>query len=411
MEYDSIWLNAKIACCNNGYDLIEEAALAVKADEIAWISSVHDLPGPPESLAKSIHDVRNHCITPGLIDCHTHVIYAGNRAHEFELRLKGATYQAIAQQGGGINATVRATRAASEEELLDQSLKRVQNLIANGTTTIEIKSGYGLDLATEVKMLRVAKQIGTLLPITIYPTFLGAHTVPSEYVGRADQYIDLVCNEMIPIIAEEKLAHAVDVFCEKIAFNLSQTERVFKTAQQYGLKIKCHAEQLSAMGAAQLASAYHALSVDHLEFLSPNAVPDLVPKSTTAVLLPGAYYFLREKQLPPIDALRQHRVPMAVATDCNPGTSPVVSQLLAMNLACTQFRLTPEEVLLGSTHVAAKALGCEALRGSISVGKKADFAVWRINQPAELAYYLGLNPLSQLIKNGKFIDQINLINV
>jgi imidazolonepropionase len=316
------------------------------------------------------------------------------------MRLQGATYESIAKAGGGIQSTVAATRAASEENLLQQSLVRARVLLSSGVTTLEIKSGYGLDLATELKILRVAKQIGDCLPVTVVPTFLGAHALPVEYQHQADKYIDLVCNEMLPAIAQAGLAQAVDVFCEKIGFTLAQTERVFQAAAQLGLGIKCHAEQLSDMGGAGLAARYHAWSVDHLEFLSESSIAALAKAGTVAVLLPGAFYFLRETQLPPIDLLRQYQVPMAIATDCNPGTSPVTSLLLMLNMACTLFKLTPEEALLGVTQHAAKALGLAKTHGSLTVGKVADFAIWDVQHPAELAYQIGLNPLVNVVKAG-----------
>lgn len=403
MQYDAIWINALIATCEAGYGLIENAALAVKNGQIAWIGKMGEL-SSINIAADEIHDVRGCCITPGLIDCHTHLVYAGNRAHEFELRLQGATYAEIALQGGGIQATVAATRSASQEDLLKQSLVRARALLASGVTSLEIKSGYGLDWPTELKLLRVAKQIEEILPITISKTFLGAHAVPVEYHGRSDEYIDLICNEMIPVVAEEKLAEAVDVFCEKIAFNLAQTERIFKTAQAYGLAVKCHAEQLSDSGAAALAAKYHAWSVDHLEHISRSSVKAIAESGTVAVLLPGAFYFLRETTLPPIQLLREYQVPIAIATDCNPGTSPIASLLLILNMACTLFRLTPEEALLGVTHNAARALGLSSTHGTLSKGKIADFAVWNVSHPVDLAYYMGTNPLEQLIKAGKNID-------
>lgn len=399
-RWDDVWINCLLASCeNNGlpYGLIENAAIAVQDGKIAWLGPMANL---PENSAH-VHDAAGQCITPGLIDCHTHLVYAGNRYHEFEMRLKGATYEEIARAGGGIRSTVKATRAASEEELLQQSLKRARALIAEGVTTLEIKSGYGLDLATELKILRVAKKIGEILPVTVSVTFLGAHTIPEEFREKADEYIDLVCHEMIPAVAREKSANAVDVFCEKIAFNLEQTKRVFEAAKKYGLGIKCHAEQLSDSGSAALAAQYHALSVDHLEFLSEKSIEAMANAGTVAVLLPGAFYFLREKQKPPIELLRKHRIPMAISTDCNPGTSPISSLLLILNMACTLFGMTPEEALLGVTHHAAKALGLEKTHGTLAAGKTADFVVWDIAHPAELAYQIGLNPCSEIVRAGK----------
>ncbi|OGT64033.1 MAG: imidazolonepropionase [Gammaproteobacteria bacterium RIFCSPHIGHO2_12_FULL_45_9] len=399
-QWDSIWINALLASCENSDCLMAGAALAVKDGKIAWLGAMHDLRGTPQVLADQVFDVAGRTVTPGLIDCHTHLVYAGNRAGEFEARLRGVSYAEIARQGGGIQATVKATRAASEEALLQQSLVRAKALMASGVTTLEIKSGYGLDVETEIKMLRVAKRMETLLPISIRKTFLGAHTVPMAYAGRADAYVDYVCDEMMPCIAMEGLADAVDVFCESIAFNLAQTERIFQAAQKNGLAIKCHAEQLSDSGGAALAAAYGALSADHLEYVSEKGIMDMAGAGTVAVLLPGAFYFLRETQLPPMALLRQHQVPIAIASDCNPGTSPVLSMLLILNMACTLFRMQPMEALLGATKNAAAALGLEHKVGTLAVGKQADFAVWEVAHPCELAYYLGGNPLHQLIKDG-----------
>lgn len=400
-QWDTLWFNTLLATCEGGYGLIEQGAIAVKDGKIAWLGKERDLPGKPEGLASTVYDVQGACITPGLVDCHTHLVYAGNRANEFEQRLRGVTYEEIAKKGGGIQSTVSATRAASEDDLFDQSLERASALLASGVTTVEIKTGYGLDWPTELKMLRVAKRIQSSLPMTVKTTFLGAHTIPSEFRGKTDAYLDLVCDEMIPNVAKEKLADAVDVFCEKIAFNLEQTERVFAIAKKYGLAVKCHAEQLSDSGSAALAAKYQALSVDHLEHVSHDGVKAIAQSGTVAVLLPGAFYFIHETKSPPIHLLRQHGVPMAIATDCNPGTSPIQSLLLIMNMACTLFRLTPEEALLGVTANAAKALGLEQKHGTLTVGKTADFAVWNIKHPAELAYYMGWNPLQQLVRSGK----------
>lgn len=402
-RWDAIWVNSAIATLDQGYGLIERGAIAVKAGKIVWVGSMEELPGIPEQLASQVFSYAGHCITPGLIDCHTHLVYAGNRSHEFTLRLQGATYEEIARAGGGIRSTVQATRAASEEALFAQSFKRAEALISSGVTTLEIKSGYGLDLATELKMLRVAKRIEKTLPVTVIKTFLGAHTVPEEYQGRADEYVEFMCHEVLPRVAEERLAEIVDVFCETIGFNLKQTERMFQTAQEYGLKIKCHAEQLTDSGGATLAAQYAALSVDHLEFLSEAGVRALANTQTVAVLLPGAFYFLREKKLPPVDLLREFGVPMAIATDCNPGTSPVTSLLLMLNMSCTLFHLTPEEALMGVTCHAAQALGIDQTVGSLEVGKNADFVVWDIQHPVELVYNIGLNPVRQRVRHGKFL--------
>lgn len=397
-RWDDVWFNANIATMeeNTPYGLRTNAILAVKGGKIAWIGQPEELNDSLGNLAERAHDVQGKCITPGLIDCHTHLVYAGNRYHEFELRLKGASYEQIAKAGGGIRSTVAATRAASEDELFEQSLQRAKALLSGGVTLIEIKSGYGLDLVTELKILRVAKRLQSVLPLNVSLTFLGAHALPAEYQGKADAYIDLVCQEMIPAVVQESLADAVDVFCETIGFSLDQTRRVFETAKKYGLGIKCHAEQLSDSGSAALAAEYQAWSVDHLEFLSEAGVKAIAKSGTVAVLLPGAFYFLREKKLPPIDLLREHQVPMAIATDCNPGTSPVTSLLLMLNMACILFHLTPEEALAGVTRHAAKALGRAHDRGQLKVGYQADFIIWNVSHPAELAYNIGLNPCLEI---------------
>lgn len=391
-QWDSLWINALV----DG----KSQSVAVKDGNIAWIG---DTPQQVEDKAEQIINVNQQLLTPGLIDCHTHLVFAGNRANEFAMRLHGATYEEIAKQGGGIQSTVTATRAASEDELFEQSLPRAKALQQSGVTTLEIKSGYGLDWQTETKMLRVAKRIEENLPLTVKRTFLGAHTVPTEYKGQAQAYVDLICEDMIPRIASEKLADSVDVFCENIAFSISQTEQIFQAAQKYQLALKCHGEQLTCSDSAVLAAQYKAHSVDHLEYVSEAGIEALAAAGTVAVLLPGAYYFLREKQSPPIAALRAKGVKMAIASDCNPGTSPVTSLLITMNMACTLFRLTPEEVMLAVTEHAAQALGMSATHGSLAVGKAADFAIWYAKSPVELCYYLGNQPLSQLVKAGKVV--------
>jgi imidazolonepropionase len=405
-QWDSLWVNAQLVTLEGDvpYGFKSHAALAVKEGKIAWIGDMNELPGEADHLAHEVVDAKNKCITPGLVDCHTHLVFGGNRAREFEMRLQGVSYEEIARAGGGIRSTVAATRAASEDELFLQSIQRARALLAGGVTTIEIKSGYGLDLETELKILRVAKRIQENLPITVVSTFLGAHALPAEFQNRADDYIDHVCNDMIPAVSREKLASAVDVFCETIGFTLAQTERVFAAAKKAGLDVKCHAEQLSDMGGAELAAKYQALSADHLEFLSEQGVEALAKSGTVAVLLPGAFYFLREKKFPPIELLRDKNVPMAIATDCNPGTSPVTSLLLMVNMACTLFRLTPEEALLGVTRHAAQALGLSKTHGSLTIGKIADFVLWNVSHPVELAYYVGWNRCFKVVKNGKGID-------
>jgi imidazolonepropionase len=403
-RWNAIWINASIATMSKSnipYGMLERGAIAIKDGKIAWVGTMDSLHDKPNNLAEIVYNASGSCITPGLIDCHTHLVYAGNRYHEFVMRLEGASYAEIAKTGGGIRSTVTATRASSEEDLLQQSLIRARALLNEGVTTIEIKSGYGLDLATELKILRVAKRIESILPVTVKKTFLGAHALPPEFQGKADSYIDLVCNEMLPVVAKENLADAVDVFCETIGFTLEQTERVFIAAKKLGLRVKCHAEQLSNSSSATLAAKYQALSVDHLEFISEEGVEAIAKSGTVAVLLPGAFYFLRETQPPPISLLRKHNVPIAIATDCNPGTSPVTSLLLMLNMACTLFKLTPEEALLGITRNAATALGLQNSHGTLEVGKTADFVLWNINHPAELAYHLGLNRCIKIIKEGK----------
>ncbi|MCW8832942.1 MAG: imidazolonepropionase [Colwellia sp.] len=402
-EWQTLWLNVNLATMVNGgenYGEIRDAALAISEGKIAWLGKKSDLPAYDKKVVKVI-DGQGKWLTPGLIDCHTHLVYGGNRANEFEMRLQGKSYQEIAEAGGGIVSTVKATREATEAELLVSALARLTTLHQQGVTTVEIKSGYGLDLDNEVKMLNVAGMLAKTLPMTIKRTFLGAHALPIEYKDQPDDYISLVCDEMIPVIAEQKLADTVDVFCENIGFNLQQTERVFTAAKQYGLAIKVHAEQLSDLGGTELAAKFQALSSDHVEFLSESGIKAMSAANMTAVLLPGAFYFLRETQLPPIELLRKHGVPMAIATDANPGSSPICSIQLMLNMACTLFRLTPSEALAGVTCNAAKALGLSNFKGQLAVGFDADIAVWNISQPAELCYQFGVNPLRALIQKGK----------
>ncbi|MBI1733300.1 MAG: imidazolonepropionase [Gammaproteobacteria bacterium] len=398
--WDSLWRNVQLATMagSSGYGEIRDGAIAVRDGKIAWLGAEDELPAGHDAAVT--HDGGGAWITPGLIDCHTHIIHAGDRSEEFALRLNGMSYQDIAARGGGILSTVRATRAASEQELHRESLPRVRALLAEGVTTLEIKSGYGLDLETEAKMLRVARRIGRELPVTVRTTFLGAHALPPEYAGRADAYIAEICRRTLPVLAEQGLVDAVDAFCETIGFSPAQTERVFETAQRLGLPVKLHAEQLSDQGGAALAARYHGLSADHLEHLSPAGITAMAQRGTVAVLLPGAFYFLRETKLPPVTALREAGVPLAVATDCNPGTSPLTSILLAMNMACTLFRLTPQEALTGITLNAARALDLHSEIGSLEVGKRADFVLWEIERPADLAYRLGLNPCRAVVRGG-----------
>ena len=393
--WDVLFTNVHLATMAEGYGEIRDAAIAVKDGRIAWL-------GPKAEAAQdaaTVHDGDGCWLTPGLIDCHTHIVHAGNRSDEFEARLNGATYEDIARAGGGIMSTVRATRAASEEELLRQSLPRVRSLMAEGVTTIEIKSGYGLTLESEAHMLRAARRIGREFPVNVATTFLGAHALPPEFAGRADDYITEVC-AMIAPLAAEGLVDAVDAFCERIGFSHEQTERVFQAARTHGLPVKLHAEQLSDQRGAELTARYNGLSADHLEHLSETGVAAMAAAGTVAVLLPGAYYFLRDTTPPPVAALRAAGVAMAVATDCNPGTSPMTSLLLAMNMACTLWRLTPLEALAGCTRHAARALGMQREVGTLEVGKRADFALWRIARPADLSYAIGLNPCEGVVHGG-----------
>jgi imidazolonepropionase len=399
MRFDRIWLNARLATLAPGREGLathEPGAVATVAGRIVFAGSMAELPSGWDAAERIPLDGR--WITPGLIDCHTHLVHAGNRAHEFELRLKGATYEDIAKQGGGILSTVRATRAASEDELVAQSLPRLDRLVAEGVTTVEIKSGYGLDLDTEARMLRAARRLGGERAVDVVTSFLGAHALPPEAEDK-DRYIDRVC-AMIPVLAQERLVDAVDAFCEGIAFSPAQTARVFAAARAAGLLVKLHADQLSNLHGARLAAEHGALSADHLEYTDEDGVASMAKAGTVAVLLPGAFYVLREKQVPPIEALRRHGVPIALASDCNPGTSPVTSLLLIMNMAATLFRLTVEEAIAGVTREAARALGRLAEIGTLEAGKRCDLAIWNIERPAELVYRLGFNPLYARVRNG-----------
>lgn len=391
-QWDALWINAAIATMRPSlgpYGMLSPGAIAIKNGKIAWLGTMSELSSAPDTLATVVHDVKGRCITPGLIDCHTHLVYAGNRYTEFEMRMQGKSYTEIAQAGGGIRSTVKATRDVSEDELFDLSLMRAKALCDQGVTVVEIKSGYGLNLETELKMLRVARRIGQVLPLTVKTTFLGAHALPEDYRDRADEYITLVCEEVLPAGHAEGLIDAVDVFCETIGFSLAQTERVFQAAKKYHLPIKCHSEQLSDSESGLLAAQYHALSVDHVEFISEKSIKALAQSGTVAVLLPGAFYYLREQTKPPVALFRQYGVPMAIATDCNPGTSPTTSLVLMLNMACVVFGMTPEEALLGVTRHAAKALGLSDTHGTLEVGKSAEFVIWDAKHPAELAYYMG----------------------
>jgi imidazolonepropionase len=380
------------------YGAIPDAAIAIANGRIAWIGPAGEC---PPTAARETRRLGGAWVTPGLIDCHTHLVFAGHRAHEWEMRAKGATYEEIARAGGGILSTVRATRAASEDALAMSAAHRARAMARQGVTTIEIKSGYGLEWDCERKMLRAAARAGEVAQVRIARSFLGAHALPPEFAGKRGAYLDLVCETMIPALAREKLADAVDAFCETIAFTPAETERVFAAARAHGLAVKLHAEQLSDQGGAALAAKYHALSADHLEHLSDTGIAALAASGTVAVVLPCAFYFLRETKKPPIAALRAAGVPIAVATDCNPGTSPTVSPLLALNMACTLYGMTPEESLTGMTRHAARALGLHAETGTLEIGKSADLAIWKISEPAELAYWLGGDLLQDRYGRGR----------
>jgi len=376
------------------YGLIEDALIAIQDGRIAWIGPREDAPATVRALP--VQKQEGRLVTPGLIDCHTHIVHGGDRAREFEMRLEGASYEEVARAGGGIVSTVKATRAADEDELVESALPRLDTLIAEGVTTIEVKSGYGLDIATELNMLRAARRLAAKRDIDVVTTFLGAHAVPPEYANDPDGYIDEVCIPALEAAAQEELADAVDGFCEGIAFTPDQIARVFERATDLALPVKLHAEQLSNLGGAILAASYGALSADHLEYLDTAGVRAMADAGTVAVILPGAFYTLRESLKPPIAALRAAGVPMAIATDCNPGSSPLTSLLLTMNMACTLFRLTPEEALAGATRNAALALGL-ADRGTLTAGLRADIAIWDVAHPAELSYRIGFNPLHHRI--------------
>lgn len=398
----TVWQHCHVATMAEGrYSAIEDAAIVTNDGLIEWI-------GPRVELAaveaERTVDLGGAWVTPGLIDCHTHAVFGGNRSGEFEQRLQGVSYAEIAAQGGGIASTVRATRAASEDELFASARQRVQALMRDGVTTIEVKSGYGLDLANERKMLRVARRLADELPLAVRATCLAAHALPPEYVGRADDYIAHICDEMLPALAAEGLVDAVDAFCEHLAFSPAQVERLFIKARELGLPVKLHAEQLSSLHGSSLAARYQALSADHLEFMTEEDAIAMAKAGTVAVLLPGAFYFLRETQLPPMDALRRHGVKIALASDLNPGTSPGLSLRLMLNMGCTCFRMTPEEALAGVTVHAATALGLGDSHGSLEAGKVADFVAWQIERPADLAYWLGGDLPKRVVRKGNEIS-------
>ena len=400
LKVDRLWHNARLATLDPqrpGLGIVEDGAIAARDGRIVYAGPAD---GAPAVDAAQRTDCEGRWITPGLIDCHTHLVHAGDRAHEFELRLAGASYEEVARAGGGIVSTVKATRAASEDALVAASLPRLDALIAEGVTTIEIKSGYGLELATERRQLAAAQRLGSQRPISVTTTFLGAHALPPEAKDKS-AYIDLVCREMLPAIAAEGLADAVDAFCEGIAFSPEETGRVFETARELGLPVKLHADQLSNLGGAALAASFRALSADHLEYTDEEGAIALAKAGAVAVLLPGAFYFIRERQVPPVALFRKHGVPIAVATDCNPGTSPLTSILVTMNMVATLFRMTVEETIAGVTREAARALGRLDEVGTLETGKSCDLAIWDIERPAELVYRIGFNPLNARIWRGQ----------
>ncbi|MBA1204876.1 imidazolonepropionase [Pseudomonas capeferrum] len=398
----TLWLHCHVASMAQGaYSIIEEAAIVTRGGLIEWIGPHRALPMTP---ADRTVDLGGAWVTPGLIDCHTHAVFGGNRSDEFEQRLQGASYAQIAAQGGGIASTVRATRAASEDELFASALPRVQALMRDGVTMLEIKSGYGLDLANERKMLKVIRRLGEALPLTVRSTCLAAHALPPEFSGRADDYIGYLCEQMLPTLAEEGLVDAVDAFCEHLAFSPVQVERVFIKARELGLPVKLHAEQLSSQGGAGLAARYRGLSADHLEFMTEQDAIAMAAAGTVAVLLPGAFHCLRETRRPPMEALRKHGVKIALASDLNPGTSPVLSLRLMLNMGCTLFHMTPEQALAGVTLHAATALGLGHSHGSLEEGKVADFVAWQIERPADLAYWLGGDLNKRVVRRGQEIS-------
>ncbi|WP_426415986.1 imidazolonepropionase [Aestuariirhabdus sp. LZHN29] len=404
-HWDILWTNVRLATLNpdikRPYGAIEKGALAVRDGRIAWLGNADDRPDTP---CRETRDGGGGWMTPGLIDCHTHLVFAGNRCHEFEQRQQGASYQQIAEQGGGIRATVSATRTSSEEQLFQQAVPRLRAYLDEGVTSIEIKSGYGLETDAELRMLRTARRLGREFPVTVHSSFLGAHALPEEYSGRPDGYIDRVCSEMMDAVCAEALADSVDMFCEQIGFSLAQCERVIQSASRHGLPVRVHAEQLSNLRASHLAASHQALSVDHLEHLDEPGVMALARAGTVATLLPGAFYFLRETRLPPIELLRRHGVPMAVASDFNPGSSPQASLRLSMQMAATLFGLSAEEVLAGVTRNAARALGMEKQRGQLRQGLRADLLLWEINDPAELVWHYGSNRPRTILQEGQDVS-------
>ena len=400
MRCDRLFVNARLATLapgRSGLGLVENGAVAASGGRIVYAGPASDL--PPFDAVERV-DCEGRLVTPGLVDCHTHLVHAGDRAREFEMRLKGASYEEIARAGGGIVSTVKATREASPDALVSQSLPRLDALLAEGVSTIEIKSGYGLDAETEIKQLRAARRLGELRPVTVKTSYLGAHALPPEHKTDRKAYVDKICGEVIPVIAAEKLADAVDGFCEGIAFSPKEMTRVFSAARAHGLPVKLHADQLSNLHGAKLAASFGALSADHLEYADDEGVAAMAKAGTVAVLLPGAFYFIRETKAPPVDLFRRHGVPMAIATDCNPGSSPLTSLLLVMNMAATLFRMTVDECIAGATREAARALGCLDAIGTLEAGKQCDLAIWDVEHPAALAYRIGFNPLHARIRGG-----------
>ena len=403
-DWDLLLTDARIATMrrdSSGFGVIEGGAIAIADGALAWLGPQADL---PEKTAANSRSLAGRWVTPALIDCHTHLVFGGDRSAEFEQRLQGASYEEIARAGGGILSTVQATREATPEELFESAMRRVRMLAADGVATIEIKSGYGLDVDSEIKMLEVARRIGTSTNLTIRTTLLAAHTVPQEFKDDADAYIDVICDKLLPLVAERNLADAVDAYCETIAFSADQVAKVFRCAQSFGLPVKLHADQLSDSGGASLAASFGALSADHLEYSQQAGIEAMANAGTVAVLLPGAFLSLNETQRPPVDELRRHHVPIAVATDCNPGTSPLCSVREAMALASRLFKLTPEECLAGATREAAEALGLGDDRGTLETGKRADLAIWDIDHPRDLSYWLGSPSLAGLLIAGRDVS-------
>ena len=396
-----LWRNARFATCDESMRSIENGAMWTRGAEIGWIGAESDLPAiaPPYEE----HDLRGAWVTPGLIDCHTHLVFAGTRAGEYAQRLRGRTYTEIAREGGGIVSTMRAVRAASVDQLVDQSAPRLQALLAEGVTTVEIKSGYGLTLADEAKMLRAARALGESFPVTVKTTFLGAHALPPEFAGRADEYIDTIVSDWLPRLHGEGLVDAVDVFCENIAFNVEQSERLFNAAHRLGLPVKMHAEQLSNLGGTQMATRHHALSCDHLEYATEADAAAMASAGTVAVMLPIAFYFLADEHKPPIQAFRSAGTALALATDCNPGSAPTTSLLLAMSMGTRLFGMTADEALAGVTLNAARALGIDVERGSLAPGKIADFVIWNVGSIEELSYWIGFNPRRTVVRSGRIV--------